>query len=129
MKNKTLIIAEAGVNHNGSLDTALELVTVAAKMGADVVKFQSFRAENVVRRSAPKADYQVAATGKSESQFEMLKKLELDEAAHRKLIDRCRELKVEFLSTPFDIESVSLLAYKLGLSCLKISSGEITNSL
>jgi N-acetylneuraminate synthase len=122
-----LIIAEAGVNHDGSLDTALQLVDAAAAAGADAVKFQTFRADALARRDAPKAKYQIAATGSAESQHEMIRKLELDEAAHEALIGRCRERRVEFLSTPFDIDSLRLLM-RLGLTRLKLSSGDLTNS-
>lgn len=121
------IIAEAGVNHNGSIEMAKELIDVAAKAGADAVKFQTFKAEMVISRGAPKAEYQKKTTAESESQLEMVKKLELDERAHRILIDHCRSRHIEFLSTPFDVESIDLLANKLNLPRLKIPSGEITN--
>jgi len=123
---RTLIIAEAGVNHNGSVDLALQLVETARACGADAVKFQSFRADRIVTRSAAKAVYQERTTSGTESHFEMLKRLELDADAHRILIDRCREVKIEFLSSPFDEESVDLLD-TMGVSQLKIPSGEITN--
>lgn len=100
------IIAEAGVNHNGSVDMALKLIDAASDSGADAVKFQTFRADLLVCKAAPKADYQVEATGESESQYEMLKKLELDEFSHRSLIEHCRRKSIDFLSTPFDPESV-----------------------
>lgn len=125
---KTLIIAEAGVNHNGSLDLALKLVDAAAEAGADVVKFQTFKSELVISKFAPKADYQTRNTGTSESQLEMVRKLELDTAAHRKLIERCRERGIAFLSTPFDLESIDLLVNELQLDRLKLPSGEITNA-
>jgi len=124
----TYIIAEAGVNHNGSLDLALQLVDVAAEAGADAVKFQTFRAERLVKASAPKAEYQINSTDASESQFEMLRKLELDESVHRELIGRSRQRGLQFLSTPFDQESVDLLAVTLDLPILKLPSGEITNA-
>src|SRR5262245_44801112 len=123
-----LIIAEAGVNHNGSVERALSLVDEAARAGADVVKFQTFRAERVISRRAPKAEYQVRTTGADESQLEMVRALELSEEAHHKLIARCRERKIEMMSTPFDLESVQLLK-GLGVKRLKIPSGEITNPL
>ena len=121
------IIAEAGVNHNGSLDTALRLVDAAAGAGADAVKFQTFRAEELVSRSAPKAAYQIQNTGEASSQYEMLRQLELDEASHRRLQERCAESGIEFMSSPFDLASLCLLL-KLGVKRLKMSSGEITNA-
>jgi N-acetylneuraminate synthase len=124
----TYIIAEAGVNHNGSLDMALQLVDVAAKAGADAVKFQTFKAERLVSHQAPKAEYQQQTTDSTESQFEMLRKLELDEEAHIAIIAHCTECGIEFLSTPFDLESVDLLAGQFNLPCLKIPSGEVTNA-
>jgi len=124
----TCIIAEAGVNHNGSLERALELIDAAARAGADVVKFQTFKTEKVISRNAEKAEYQKNATGSEESQFEMVKKLELDEVAHRLLMKRCTEKGITFLSTPFDSDSVRLLAETFELPRLKIPSGEITNA-
>ena len=120
------IIAEAGVNHNGSLDLAKRLVDVAVDAGADAVKFQTFKTENLVSRNAKKADYQKETTDTSESQFDMIKKLELDMDIHQKLIDHCQENNIMFLSTPFDNDSVNLLS-DLGLQIFKIPSGEITN--
>lgn len=122
----TFIIAEAGVNHNGSLDLALRLVETAAESGADAVKFQTFRADRLARRDAPKAAYQVSQTAASESQFDMLHRLELDEAAHRRLAERCQKLNIEFMSTAFDEESLALLL-SLGIRRIKVPSGEITN--
>ena len=124
---KIMIIAEAGVNHNGSLPMARQLIDVAAAAGADAVKFQTFRAEKVISRHAPKAEYQTTATGAAETQLEMVRRLELDESVHGQLWAHCREKNIEFLSTPFDLESVDLLV-KLGVACLKIPSGEITNA-
>jgi N-acetylneuraminate synthase len=124
---RTFIIAEAGVNHNGSLQMARDLIEVAAAAGADAVKFQTFRADKVISRFAPKAEYQTATTGAGESQLEMVRRLELDEAAHAQLWAHCRENRIEFMSTPFDPESVDLLV-KLGVTRLKIPSGEITNA-
>ena len=121
------IIAEAGVNHNGSIEMAEKLIDAAVEAGADAVKFQTFRAEKIVSKYAPKADYQKKTTAEQESQLEMIKKLELNEEAHLILIDHCRERNIEFLSTPFDLESIDLLARKLDLPRLKIPSGEITN--
>lgn len=122
----TFIIAEAGVNHNGSLELAKKLVDVAALAGADAVKFQTFKAEKLVAKNAQKADYQKQTTDAAESQYDMIKKLELDEAAHRELIRYCNDKKIRFLSTPFDHESIELLN-ALGMKIFKIPSGEITN--
>ncbi|MDC1122020.1 N-acetylneuraminate synthase [Nitrospinaceae bacterium] len=124
--SKTLIIAEAGVNHNGSLDTAYKLIDVAVEAGVDVVKFQSGTAEKVISQYAPKAEYQKNSTSKSESQLEMCKSFDLDYQAHSKLINYCREKKIRFLSSPFDLDSIDMLV-ELGLDTLKIPSGEITN--
>ena len=120
------IIAEAGVNHNGSIDLAKKLIDVAADSGADAVKFQTFKAENLVVKSAHKAEYQKQNTDSSESQFDMIKRLELDVDSHKKLIAYCQQKDIMFLSTPFDHESINLL-YELGLQIFKIPSGEITN--
>jgi N,N'-diacetyllegionaminate synthase len=121
-----LIIAEAGVNHNGSLEMALRLVDAAADAGADVVKFQTFIAEEVVSPVAPKADYQVETTGGSESQLEMVKKLELPTGAFGQIERHCRQRGIVFMSTPFDKGSVDLLK-DLGVVAFKIGSGELTN--
>jgi N,N'-diacetyllegionaminate synthase len=123
---KTFIIAEAGVNHNGSIEIARKLIDVAAEAGADAVKFQTFKAEKLVSRVVPKAQYQKGTTDKEESQLKMLKKLELDAAAHKELIKYCKKKGISFLSTPFDVESIDFLN-RLGLKILKIPSGEITN--
>ena len=120
------IIAEAGVNHNGSVDLAKRLIDVAYNSGADAVKFQTFKAENLVSKNAQKADYQKQTTDASESQFDMIKKLELDADIHKELITYCQEKNIMFLSTPFDSESIDLLS-DLGLQIFKIPSGEITN--
>mgnify|MGYP000745251638 FL=1 len=120
------IIAEAGVNHNGSIELAYKLIDVASASGADAVKFQTFKAENLVSKNAQKAEYQKQTTNPSESQFNMLKKLELDANAHRRLIDYCKKKDINFLSTPFDHESIDLLN-ELELQIFKIPSGEITN--
>ena len=122
------IIAEAGVNHNGDTGMALRLVEEAARAGADAVKFQTFRADRLLTRQAAKASYQMLTTDAGESQFEMIRKLELSEEAHSLIASRCRELGIEFLSTPFDIESLRFLAEHLDLGRIKISSGEITNA-
>ena len=126
MINRTLIIAEAGVNHNGDLILAKQLIDVAASAGADLVKFQTFKSDNQVTRLAQKADYQIKVTDSNESHYEMLKRLELSHTMHQELIDHCETRNIGFLSTAFDIESVDLLA-KLGLEYFKIPSGEITN--
>jgi len=123
---KTFVIAEAGVNHNGSLELAMRLVDGAVEAGADAVKFQTFKADKLVRRVAEKAEYQRQTTAVYESQYDMLKKLELDENAHRELIRHCNEKKIMFLSTPFDHDSIELLS-NFGMPIFKIPSGEITN--
>lgn len=120
------IIAEAGVNHNGSLDLALRLVDAAKASGADAVKFQTFRADLLATRSARKAPYQERTTANAESQFEMLQRLQLDAAAHQRLIDHCRQIGIQFLSSPFDTQSADLLA-TLDVPLYKVPSGEITN--
>jgi N-acetylneuraminate synthase len=122
------IIAEAGVNHNGRLDLALALVDAAADAGADVVKFQTFRADQLVTPDAGKAEYQIRNTGDSGSQLAMLKALELDEAAHRQLLAHCGKRGIGFLSTPFDLVSLGLLTEGLGLKRLKVGSGDLTNA-
>lgn len=126
MSERCIVIAEAGVNHNGSLDLAHRLVDVAAQAGADFVKFQTFRTEALVTREAPKADYQKRTTGHTETQFEMLKRLELDENAFRELAVYAKSKGIGFLSTPFDIESARFLT-TLGVSAFKVSSGDLTN--
>jgi len=120
------IIAEAGVNHNGSLKLAKQLIDVAADAGVDAVKFQTFKADKLVSKTAKKAQYQQQTTDASETQYEMIKKLELDEAAHHELIAYCKTKNILFLSTPFDYESIELLN-NLGMNIFKIPSGEITN--
>jgi len=124
--NRTFIIAEAGVNHNGSLEMAIQMVDAAATARADAVKFQTFKAEKVISVNAPKAGYQIETTGTDESQLEMVRKLELDEMAHTRLQQHCRQKGIQFLSTPFDLESIDLLN-RLSLEIFKIPSGEITN--
>ncbi|WP_126428728.1 N-acetylneuraminate synthase [Brevibacillus marinus] len=123
----TFIIAEAGVNHNGSLAIAKDLIRVAAEAGADAVKFQTFQAEKIISRYAEKAAYQKQTTKADESQLEMVKKLELDVAAHLELKAYCDQFQIQFLSTPFDLESVDLLVRQLHVRKLKVPSGEITN--
>lgn len=120
------VIAEAGVNHNGDIQIAKRLIDAAVKAGADAVKFQTFKTENIVCRTALKAEYQLEITDRSETQFEMLKKLELTGQMHNELIEYCKERNIIFLSTPFDVESARYLA-DLGLQIFKIPSGEITN--
>lgn len=124
--NRTTVIAEAGVNHNGSLDMALALVEAAANAGADVVKFQTFDASAGVCRNAEKAAYQKETTGSSESQLEMVKRYELSESDHTAILQKCGDCGIEFLSTPFDIQSVDLLE-RMGVARYKVSSGEVTN--
>ncbi len=125
-KNRTFIIAEAGVNHNGSLDLAKELIDIAASAHADAIKFQTFIAENIVLKNAPIAGYQ-KKSGTNESQYALLKTLQLDEEAHHILAAYCRERNIEFLSTAFDRESLDMLVNKLKIRRIKIPSGEITN--
>ena len=120
------IIAEAGVNHNGDPDLAKKLISECAKAGADAVKFQTFKAETLVAKSALKADYQKNCTGSDESQFDMLKKLELDYDIHKELMSYAEAKGIQFLSSAFDLESIDLLD-ELGLPVFKIPSGEITN--
>ena len=125
--NKTLIIAEAGVNHNGDINIAKQLIDVAAAAKVDYVKFQTFIAKNLVSETAQKAAYQIKNTAKQdESQYEMLQKLELSKADHNELITYCNLKGVRFLSTAFDLESVELLC-NLGIDLFKVPSGEITN--
>lgn len=121
----TFIIAEAGVNHNGDESLALELVDIAAECGADAVKFQTFRADKLVRPGAEKAEYQKRETGAGD-QHSMLRQLEISEGLHRKLVARCRAAGIEFMSTPFDEEAADFLA-SLGMRRIKVPSGEITN--
>ena len=124
--DKVFIIAEAGVNHNGDIKLAKKLIDVAVEAGVDAVKFQTFKAENLVSKKASKADYQKKNTTSSESQFEMIKKLELDIDTHIELINYCKQKNVLFLSTPFDHDSIDVL-FDLGMQIFKIPSGEITN--
>ncbi|KDN28622.1 hypothetical protein VFDL14_15510 [Vibrio fortis] len=124
----TLIIAEAGVNHNGDEKLAFELVDAAHQAGADIVKFQTFKAKNLVTEEAKQADYQVTNTQKQESQLAMLSRLELSYDAHHELVKHCEKLGIEFLSTAFDSESLDFLVNDLGLTRLKLPSGELTNA-
>lgn len=126
--SKVIVIAEAGVNHNGDLDLALKLVDAAAEAGADMVKFQTFDAHKLASIHALKARYQSRNTDAVESQLDMLKRLQLSRDAHRCLIERCNKRGVVFLSTPFETDSLHFLTVDLGLSTIKLGSGEITNA-
>ena len=126
IKNQVLIIAEAGVNHNGSLETAKQLVDVASEAGADMVKFQTFSADRLVTISANKAEYQNQTTDDSESQHAMIQKFELSREMHEDIIAYCKQYNIEFFSTGFDTQSIDMLV-DLGLGLFKIPSGEITN--
>ncbi len=124
----TLIIAEAGVSHNGDENLALRLVDAAHEAGADIVKFQTFKAKDLVTKTAKQASYQIENTRREESQFTMLSRLELSDEAHHRLLGRCDDLGIEFLSTAFDQQSLELLVSDIGVKRLKISSSEITNA-
>ena len=124
----TIIIAEAGVNHNGNEKLALKLVDAAFEAGADIVKFQTFKASKLVTANAEQADYQVTNTQKKESQLAMLSRLELSFEFHLVLVEYCNEVGIEFLSTAFDSESLKFLVNDLKLKKLKIPSGDLTNS-
>lgn len=124
---RTLIIAEAGVNHNGDMNLAKKLIVAAATAGADLVKFQTFKASNLVSASAPKAEYQKKTTASSESQLEMIQKLELSREDHAVLIEECRTHGIGFFSTAFDFQSFDLLMELGCLEQIKIPSGELTN--
>ncbi|RZK11045.1 MAG: N-acetylneuraminate synthase [Flavobacterium sp.] len=127
MSNKVIIIAEAGVNHNGNMAMAKELIDAAVDAGVDYVKFQTFKAGNLVSKSAKKAVYQIENTGKAEeSQYQMLKNLELSHEQHTELIEYCKQKKIHFFSTAFDLDSLQYLS-DIGLRLVKIPSGEITN--
>lgn len=124
---KTYIIAEAGVNHNGSLALAIKLVDEAKNANADCVKFQTFKASNLVTLNAPKADYQLKVTSKDESQYDMLSNLELNKNDYIKLIKHCQELDIDFMSTPYNKEDVDFLI-DLGVNSFKIASGQLTET-
>lgn len=124
--SRVFIIAEAGVNHNGDIKIAKRLIDAAVGAGADAVKFQTFKAENLVCKTAQKAEYQMKTTNQSETQYDMLGKLELTEQMHKELMEYCMKKNILFLSTPFDVESIKLLS-GLGMQTFKIPSGEITN--
>ena len=126
MLNRTIIIAEAGVNHNGDIELAKHLIDAAANAGADIVKFQTFNADELASKNAPKASYQMQTTGNVQSQLEMLRQLELNEEMHEILLTHCDERAVEFLSSGFDVKSLDYLA-SLGATRFKIPSGEIVN--
>ena len=125
-KKKTFIIAEAGVNHNGSLKIAKKLILKAKTIGADAIKFQTFKAENLSTKNSPKADYQKKLTHKNETQFKMLKRLEFSKRMHHECMEYCKKLKIVFLSSAFDVDSLNFLK-KLKLSVFKVPSGELTN--
>ena len=126
MKKSVFIIAEAGVNHNGSIRLAKKLIDIASYSGADAVKFQTFKTENVLTKKAKKAEYQNKTTDASESQFNMIKKLELGMGAHKELIKYCENKNIILLSTPFDIDSINMLS-DLNVKFFKIPSGEVNN--
>ena len=123
---RTLIIAEAGVNHNGDIKLARDLIACAGASGADLVKFQSFITGKSISANAPKAIYQEKTTGAGESQYEMVRKLELSEADHWELQSECRRHNIDFFSTAFDLDSLDMLM-KMGMDRIKVASGEITN--
>lgn len=123
---KTFIIAEAGVNHNGSIENALKMVDIAKQAGADAIKFQTFKAKQLVTKHAEKARYQSQYHRNEETQYEMLSKLELDLAAHKLLMESCIKNNIIFMSTPFDLDSIEML-HELGMNIFKVPSGEITN--
>ena len=124
----TLIIAEAGVNHNGNSKTALKLVQAAHQAGADIIKFQTFIADQLVTANANRAKYQIKNIGGEQSQLQMLRQLELSSELHHQINNECKSLGIEFLSTAFDVESLKFLTEEIGLKRLKIASGEITNA-
>ncbi len=126
MANKTLIIAEAGVNHNGDINLAKKLIDAAAAAGADLVKFQTFKADLLVTQTVDQASYQAVNTGVAETQYQMLKRLELSESQHLELVRHCEKRGIGFFSTAFDMDSLAFLA-SLGQKIFKIPSGEITN--
>ena len=124
--SQVFIIAEAGVNHNGSLKKALNLINVASTAGADAIKFQTFKAESLVTHYAPKAEYQKTEVLKKETQFQMLKKLEFTDKMHRACFKACKKKKITFISSAFDIENLNYLK-KFNINYFKVPSGEITN--
>lgn len=128
MRSQTLIIAEAGVNHNGSRERAIELAEAAARAGADVVKFQSFKADLLATGKADKAEYQKVTAGGGQSQLEMLRSLELGKEAESAIAKACRSLGIVYMSTPFDAESADYLVHEIGVSTIKVGSGDLTNA-
>lgn len=128
MRNSILIIAEAGVNHNGNIDLAYQLIDSAIEAKVDIIKFQTFKTEKVLTKSAKKADYQISVTSDSETQFEMIKKLEFSESIFKDLKTYCDKKNIKFMSTPFDLDSIDFLSKKLNLETLKLPSGEINNA-
>ena len=128
LNERVFVIAEAGVNHNGDLARAIALIDAAVDAKADAVKFQTFRADALVTAAAPKAAYQIRQTGNDETQHAMLRKLELDHAAHSALAEHCNKRGIAFLSTPFDAESLRFLAEDMGLTSIKVGSGDLTNA-
>lgn len=128
-KESIFVIAEAGVNHNGDLERALDLCSIARDSGADAVKFQTWKTEKIVLKSADQAKYQKLNSGVVQTQFDMLKELELSEFDFEKIKNFCDKINIEFLSTPDEIDSLYFLRYKLGLKTIKIGSGEIGNEL
>ena len=128
MNNKTYIIAEAGVNHNGDLSRAYEMISVAAKAGVDAIKFQTFIPEQLATASAEKAEYQKTNDNTEGSQLDMLKGLALSFSDHKKLLKECQKANIDFLSSPFDLESADFLINDLKLTNLKLGSGELTNA-
>src|SRR4051812_33431539 len=128
MHRRTLIIAEAGVNHNGDRARAMALVEAAAQAGADIVKFQSFRADKLATAEAAKATYQQATTGTAQSQLDMLRALELSEDDEKCIAAACAASRITYMSTPFDAESATHLVRRIGVSTLKVGSGDLTNA-
>lgn len=125
MMKKTYIIAEAGVNHNGNIDIAIELINKAKEAGVDCIKFQTFKAEQIVTQKSPKANYQLLVTDSKESQYQMLKKLELRMEDYPVLLSHCKKLGIDFMSTPYNFEDVDFLDL-LNVDCFKIASGQLT---
>src|SRR4029434_1029403 len=128
MHRQTMVIAEAGVNHNGDCARALALVEAAARAGADVVKFQSFRSDKLTPAEAAKASYQQVTTGTQQSQLEMLRALELREDDEQRIAAACAKANITFMSTPFDADNATHLVERIGVSTLKVGSGDLTNA-